>query len=144
VGPVTGTLAAVAFAFAVSACGGGSQTEAPEPALPAAVAGSLADKADEIASALESGDQCGAARHADELKDDVDAAVSAGQVPAALSGELERVATELQNGVNCEDKPKEEHGDKGGKKGHDKHNSTTTVGTTTVGTTTVGTSTEGN
>jgi hypothetical protein len=105
--------------------------------LPKAVANSLADKADEIASALEAGDQCGAARLADELKDGVEAAVSGGQVPAALSGELERTATELQNEVNCEEKPKEEHEDKGEKKGHDQHGDTTTLGTT------VGTSTEG-
>ena len=105
--------------------------------MPKAVASSLADKADAIASALEGGDQCAAAQLADELKDGVEAAVSGGQVPAALSGELERTATELQNEVNCEDKPKEEPEDKGEKKGLDKHDDTTTLGTT------VGTSTEG-
>jgi hypothetical protein len=147
VGRVAGTFAAALFlAIALVACGGSSQTEATEPALPAAIANSLADKADEIASALESGDQCGAARLADELKDGVEAAVAGGQVPAALSGELERTATELQNKVNCEEKPKEDHGDKGEKKGHDKNGDTTTFGTTdttTLGTATDGTSTEG-
>ena len=136
-GRSAGTLAALAFALALVACGGSAQTDAAEPALPAAVASSLADKADEIASALESGDQCGAARHADELKDGVDAAVSAGRVPTALRGELDRTATELQNEVNCEDKPKEEHGDEGKGKAHGKHDDTTTLGTT------LGTSTEG-
>ena len=105
--------------------------------MPGALAGSLADKADEIASALEDGDQCGAARLADELKEGIETAVSGGQVPAALRGELERTATDLQNEVNCEEKPKEEHEDEGEKKGHDKHGDTTTVGTT------LGTSTEG-
>ena len=142
-GRVAGTLAALSFAIALVACGGGSQTAAQEPALPAALAGSLADKADEIASALDGGDQCGAARLADELKDGVEAAISGGQVPAALRGELERTATELQNEVNCEEKPKEEHEDKGEKKGHDKQGETTTVGTTTEGTSTEATSTEG-
>jgi hypothetical protein len=138
VGRVAGTLAALSFAIALVACGGSSQTTAGQPALPKAVANSLADKADEIASALESGDQCGAARLADELKHGVEAAVSGGQVPAVLRGELERNATELQNEVNCEEKPKEEeHGDKGKKKGHDKNDGTTTLGTT------VGASTEG-
>jgi hypothetical protein len=141
VGRVAGTLAALCLAIALVACGGSSQTSAGEPALPSAVANPLADKADEIASALESGDECGAARLADELKDGVEAAVSGGQVPAALSGELERTATELQNEVNCEEKPKE-HRDKGEKKGHDNQDDTTTLGTT-VGTSTVGTSTEG-
>jgi hypothetical protein len=142
VGRVAGTLAALSFAIALVACGGGSQTAAEEPALPAALANSLADKADEIASALEGGDQCGAARLADELKDGVESAVSGGQVPAALRDELERTATELQNEVNCEEQAKEEHADKGEKKGHDKHGDTTTLGTT-LGTSTEGTSTEG-
>jgi hypothetical protein len=138
-GRVAGTLAALCLAITLVACGGSSQTSAGEPALPKAVANSLADKADEIASALEGGDQCGAARLADELKNGVEAAVSGGQVPAALRGELERTATELQNEVNCEEKPKkeEEHEHKGEKKGHDKNGDTTTLGTT------VGTSTEG-
>jgi hypothetical protein len=140
VGRVAGTLAALGVAVALVACGGSSQSAGGEPAVPKDVANSLADKADEIASALESGDQCGAARLADELKDGVEAAVSGGQVPAALSGELERTATALQNEVNCEEKPKEDHKGREEKKGHDKHDDTTTVGTTS---TTVGTSTEG-
>jgi hypothetical protein len=138
VGRVAGTLAALWLAITLVACGGSSQTAAGEPALPETVANSLADKADEIASALEGSDQCGAARLADELKHGVDEAISGGQVPAALTGELERTATELQNEVNCEDKPKEEpkHEDEGEKKGHDKQDDTTTVeGTTTEGTT---------
>jgi hypothetical protein len=143
VGRLAGTLAALACALTLVACGGSSQTEHREPALPGALASSLADKADEIASALESGEQCDAARLADELKDAVEAAVSSGQVPAALRGELERTATKLQNEVNCEEKPKEEHEDKGAKKGHDKHDDTTTLGTTTTTTTTTSTTTEG-
>ena len=141
-GRVVGTLAALCVAFTLVACGGGSQTTAEQPALPRAVASSLADKADEIASALENGDQCGAARLADELKDGVEAAVSDGRVPAALRDELERTATELQNEVNCEEKPKEEHeGEKKGeKKGHDKHDDMTTLGTTAA---TTSTTTEG-
>jgi hypothetical protein len=142
VGRVAGTLAALSLAIALVACGGDSQTAAGEPALPAALANSLADKADEIASALEGDDQCGAARLADELKDGVEAAVSRGQVPVALRGELERTATELQDEVNCEQKPKEEHGGTGEKKGHDEPGDTTTVGTT-LGTSTASTSTEG-
>lgn len=129
--------------MALVACGGSSQTAAGEPRLPAAIASSLADKADEIASALENGDQCGAARLADELKNSVEAAVSGGEIPVALRAELDRTTTKLQNEVNCEEKPKEEHGDEGEKKGHDKHGDTTTLGST-LGTSTLGTSTEGN
>jgi hypothetical protein len=136
---VAGTLAALCLAITLVGCGGSSQTAAGEPALPEAVANSLADKADEIASALEGGDQCGAARLADELKNGVDEAISGGQVPDALSGELERSATDLQNEVNCEGRPKEEdeHEGEGEKKGHDKHDDTTTLDTT------ASTSTEG-
>jgi hypothetical protein len=143
VGRLAGTLAALSCVLAPVACGGGTDTQAGESALPAAVASSLADKADQIASALESGDQCGAARLADELKDGVEAAVSSGQVPAALRGELERTATKLQNEVNCEEKPTKEGEDKGKKKGHDKHDDTTTLGATTTTTTTTTSTTEG-
>ena len=141
-GRVAGTLAALGLAVVLAACGGGSENEAERPALPGAVANSLADKADEIASALESGDQCGAARLADELKDGVEAAVSDGRVPAALRGELERTATKLQNELNCEQYPKEEHEEKGEKKGHEKHDDTTALGTTTTTTTTTATESE--
>jgi hypothetical protein len=125
------------LAVALVGCGSSSQTSAGEPALPRAVASSLAEKADEIASTLEGGDVCRAAQLADELKAGVEAAVSGGQIPAALRGELERTATDLQNEINCQEKPKEEHEDKGEKKGHDKLDDTTTLGTT------LGTSTEG-
>lgn len=124
-----GTLAAFSLAIALAGCGSSSETSTGQPALPRALANMLADKSDEIASALEGGDPCGAAHHADELKKAVDAAVSDGQVPAVFRGELERTATDLQNEVNCT----EEHGDKGKgeKKGHeDKHGETTTLGTT--------------
>jgi hypothetical protein len=126
-----GTLAALTLAIALAGCGSSSETPTGQTAaaLPRALANALADKSDEIASALEGRDTCGAAHHADELKDAVDAAISDGQVPAAFRAELERAATDLQNEVNCT----EEHGDEGHgeKKDHeDKHGETTTVGTT--------------
>ena len=135
-----GTLAALSLAIALAGCGSSSETSTGQQALPRAVASALADKSDEIASALEGGAVCGAAKHADELKDAVDAAISDGQVPAAFRGELERTTTDLQNEVNCT----EEQGDKdkGEKKGHeDKGGETTTLGTTTLGTTTISTTT---
>ena len=140
--PSAGTLAALTLAIVLAACGGGSDTTAAQAAaLPRGVADDLAAKSDEIADALDRGDQCGAAHHADELKDEVEAAVADGRVPAAYQGELERTATELQNAVNCDergkenkDKDKDQDQDqgKGKKKGHD---DTTTLGTT-VSTTT--------
>jgi hypothetical protein len=132
-----GTLAAFSLAIALAGCGSSSETSAGQPALSNALASALADKSDEIASALESGDVCGAAQKADELKAAVDEAISRGQVPAAFRGELERTATDLQNEVNCT----EEHEDKGKgqKKGHEnKGGETTTLGTTVSTTTTEG------
>jgi hypothetical protein len=138
--PSAGTLAALTLAIVLAACGGGSDTTARQAAaLPRAVADELAAKSDEIADALDRGDQCGAAHHADELKDEVEAAIADGRVPAAYQGELERTATELQNEVNCDEHGKENKDQdqdqdqgKGKKKGHD---DTTTLGTT-VSTTT--------
>jgi hypothetical protein len=123
-----GTLAAVSLAIALAGCGDSTRTSAQEQAVPRAVANDLAAKSDQIADALDSGDVCGAARLADQLKSAVEAAVSGGQVPPAFQHELERTATDLQNQVNCEDKKQDDKG-KGKKKGHDE-DETTTLGTT--------------
>jgi hypothetical protein len=131
--PRAGTLAALSLAIALAGCGGSSGTSAQEPALPRAVVNDLAGKSDEIADALDSGDVCGAAGLADQLKEAVEAAVSGGQVPPAFQDELEQTATDLQNEVNCEEKPKDKG--KGKKKGHD--DETTTLGTTVSTTTEV-------
>ena len=131
--PCAGTLAALSLAIALAGCGGSSGTSAQEAALPRAVANDLAGKSDEIADALDSGDVCGAAKLADQLKDAVDAAVSDGQVPPAFQDELEQTATDLQNEVNCEEKKHENKGKGKGKKGNG--DETTTLGTT-VSTTT--------
>ena len=121
------------LAIALVGCGGSTRTSAQEPALPRAVAKDLAAKSDQIADALDSGDVCGAASLADRLKDAVDAAVSSGRVPPAFQSELAQTATDLQNEVNCEEKPKDKG--KGKKKGHD--DETTTLGTTVSTTTEV-------
>jgi hypothetical protein len=142
---LAGTLAAVTLAMVLAACGGGggSNSTAERQSLPRSVADDLAGRSDQIADALEGGDVCGAAHLADELKDAVDAAVAGGRIPPAFQDELERTATELQNGVNCvedEKEPKDE--DKGKGKGHD---DSTTLGTTLSTSTeeTPSTSTEG-
>jgi hypothetical protein len=119
----------MSLAIALAGCGGSTGTSAQEPALPRAVANDLAAKSDQIAAALDSGDSCGAAQLADRLKEAVDAAVSAGQVPPAFQDELEQTATDLQNEVNCEDKKEEDKG-RGKKKGHGDETTTTMLGTT--------------
>jgi hypothetical protein len=127
---------AVTLAIALAACGGGTTSTSQAPALPRSVANELASKSDEIADALENGDQCGAAHHADELKERVDAAIADGRIPPAFQDELVGAATDLQNEVNCvEGSP--EHKDK--KKVHE---DTTTLGATTTLGTTISTTTE--
>jgi hypothetical protein len=124
----------VGTVIALTSCGGSSQSPASEPQLPSAIANDLAGKSDQIADALEGGDECSAAQLADELKSAVDAAIAGGQIPPAFQNELERVAIELQNNLSCHEE-KGEHGeDKGKKKGHD--DATTSTSTTTLSTTT--------
>jgi hypothetical protein len=132
---------ALGAALAPTSCGGSDQSSADAPKLPRALASDLADASEAIADALDAGDVCGAAGLADQLKDAVDAAVSAGQVPSELQGELQQAALDLQNGLNCPARPEEEEPEEGEnaqgkKKGHDE------TGTVTLGTTTLGTTTE--
>ena len=129
-----GTVAALSLAIALAGCGASTRTSAQEPALPRALANDLAERSDQIADALDSGDLCGAAGLADRLKDAVEAAVSGGQVPPDFQDELEQTATDLQNEINCEEKKEEDKG-KGKKKGQGEESTTTGQGTT-VSTTT--------
>jgi hypothetical protein len=124
-----GTVAALSLAIALAGCGDSTRTSAQEPALPRALANDLAERSDQIADALDSGDLCGAAGLADRLKDAVEAAVSGGQVPPAFQDELEQTATDLQNEINCEEKKEEDKG-KGKKKGQGEEPTTTGQGTT--------------
>ena len=93
-------LAALAAVLALAACGG-DEAGPTEPALPPTVAERLAAESDEIADKLDAGDTCAAARQADALKDEAQAAIQAGQVPAALQAELMTNIEELVNTVNC-------------------------------------------
>ena len=129
-------LIALGAALALAGCGGTS-TQAIQPRLPHGIAADLADRSEAIAAALDSGDTCQAAQLADELRDAVDSALAGGQVPAAFRGQLERTAADLQNEVNCTEKPKGHSKGKG--KHHDKNEeTTTTLGTTTSLSTTTG------
>jgi hypothetical protein len=127
------TLIALGVALALAGCGGGSEQSSDEQAIPRAVAADLAAKSEAIAAAYDSGDVCGAAELADDLKNALDDAIAGGEIPAAFQRELDENATELQSELKCPPAPEEEdHGenkgkDKGNKKGHD---DTTTVGIT--------------
>lgn len=129
-------LVSAACAVALSGCGDGSEQTSQQALLPRGLATDLAAKSEAIAGALDAGDECGAANLADELKDAVAAAISAGQVPDALQEDLESTAVDLQNSVNCPPPEKHDKGkgeDKGEKKGHD---DSTTEGAITLETTT--------
>ena len=137
-------LAAAGCALTLAGCGGGSEQTSSEPVIPAPVADDLAGQSEAIAASLEGGDVCGAAQQADVLNDAVNDAVAKGQIPSALQRELQNVASELVNNVNCEKPAKEEDEEKGNGngKGKDKDDEgdesvpTTTTTTTGVGTTT--------
>jgi hypothetical protein len=130
-------LAALALVLALAGCGGAtSSTESS--AIPSSVANRLAAQSESIAAAWEAGDHCGAAKQADDLKHAADAAIAAGEIPAAYQDDLAAAVVNLQNTANCDegDQGGEDEGDDHGKaKGHDKHDGET-VPTDTIGTTT--------
>lgn len=127
-GKVTAFWAAIALALTlgVTGCGsdGGSSTSLSRP-----TADRLAAVSDEIASDLDSGDTCGAAHRADDLK----TAVQAADLPDDVRTQVESAASQLVDEVNCpppvtttetQTKP-DEHGDEhrhGDEHGHgDEH-----------------------
>jgi hypothetical protein len=146
-----GAIAALALllVLALAACGGDDATQTgSQRAIPGSVADRLAAMSDSIASSWAAGDECGAARQADELRHATDEAISSGAIPVSYRDELEAAVTNLQNTANCpapapppapDDKgePKPKGGPKGedkDKKGHDKPGEgvATTTGTTTA------------
>jgi hypothetical protein len=133
-GRIATWLAAAGCALALAGCGGGSEATPSEPVIPARVADDLAAQSEEIAASLESGDRCGAARQADALNDSVNQAVTKGQIPQALQGELQNVVSELVNNVNCP-RPEEEEDEENGNgkvKGKGKNDDDDSVPTTTT------------
>lgn len=107
----TGTLRAAGLAIvlalaalALAACGsdgGGTTTASQPPAIPAETAGHLAKLSDRIASDLDSGDTCHAAHAADDLR----VAVDESQIPASMRPDIESVAGNLVDEVNCPPPP---------------------------------------
>jgi hypothetical protein len=97
-------LAAIGAVLALGACGGGD-ARPEEAALPPGVAERLAEQSDAIADKLDAGDTCGAAREADLLNDEAQAAIDAGDVPPAFQAELMSTVAELVDNVNCPQPP---------------------------------------
>jgi hypothetical protein len=130
-------LAALALVLALAGCGG-ARSSTESSAIPSSVANRLAAQSESIAAAWEAGDHCGAAKQADDLKHAADAAIAAGEIPAAYQDDLAAAVVNLQNTANCDEGDQggeDEGGDHGKAKGHDKHDGET-VPTDTIGTTT--------
>ncbi len=78
--------------------GGGAETErtAPGPRIERAAAERLAGLSDEVARRLETGDPCGAAEAAIQLRDGVTEAINAGAIPTIYLEDLSGLANELE------------------------------------------------
>ena len=97
-------LAAILLAAALSAAGCGSGSEqhaAPRPTLPPLVASALAARSDEVAAALEAGDDCRARTLAQQLQQETITAIEARRVPSAFQEELMSTATDLAARIAC-------------------------------------------
>ena len=87
-------------------------TQPAPPRIATAAAEQLAASSDAVADALDAGDVCLAAGRADELLDQVVAAIQAGDVPPRFQEDLTARANELVNTVNCpEPEPEQEKTD---------------------------------
>jgi hypothetical protein len=93
------------MALGVGACGSGDDSESAEPPPPISVATAkqLASLSEEIATDLDAGDTCTAAARADDLADAIDGA----KIDPTLRPQVEEVATDLVNQVNCPPPPPE-------------------------------------
>ena len=101
-------------ALATTGCGSGDDdgtTVAEPPRIPAQSAARLAGLSNRIAEELDAGDVCTAAQHADDLAN----AVERASLPDGFS-EVETVATDLVNQVNCPPPPEPEKKKKDEKK----------------------------
>jgi hypothetical protein len=100
------TLLALACACA-AACGGGgsaapSQQSPPRgPLITTSVADVLAAQADAVAASLDAHHDCAARTQARGLATAVDAAIAAGQIPAALQPQLQATSMALGAAIRC-------------------------------------------
>jgi hypothetical protein len=96
----------VLLAVGLAACGSGggdetTTTRAARPAVSRATADHLAKLSNRVASDLDAGETCSAAYAADVLK----AAVESSDLPATVRPDVDRVAGDLVNQVNCPPPP---------------------------------------
>src|SRR4051794_16470765 len=113
------TTAVVVVALALSACGSDDPAApaAVQPAVAPATADRLVKLSDRVASDLDAGDTCHAAHAADDLR----AAVQESDLPANLRPNVDAVAGDLVNQVNCPPPPPPPEPEKKPKKPKDEH-----------------------
>ncbi|HEU5280015.1 MAG TPA: hypothetical protein VFU26_14080 [Gaiellaceae bacterium] len=114
-------VAALAAALALAGCGSGSERRAaPQPRLAAPLAAALAARSDEVVQALEAGDSCTAAAHAQALQEAAISAINAGRIPGPLQEPLGSSVSDLVSRIHCVKKADEPR-DRGKHKGRGKH-----------------------
>ena len=91
---------ALVLVGAACGCGGGGTTPAP-PRLPHGLGVDLAARASAVEASLASGDECGAAAEAAQLREVVASAVAAGQVPERLRAPLSSSVDALAGEITC-------------------------------------------
>ncbi len=116
--------AALAAALCLAGCGSdGERDVAPPPTLPRQLAVTLADRSDELARVLDTGDDCRALTLAEQLRVQTIAAINTGRVPSVFQEPLLDRVNSLATRIRCvppapvDKKDKGDHG-KGKKKGH--------------------------
>jgi hypothetical protein len=110
-----------AVILAMPGCGdSGDGSEPAEPAvIPAKIASKLAQRSDEVATLVDTGNTCDAAHKADELLDEVETARD--EIPAKLRSELEDGAEKLVDTLSCPPPPEKKPKKPKPPKGHEEH-----------------------
>jgi hypothetical protein len=105
--------------LALAACGGGGEQKQPEPPrIQAAVAQPLAERSENVARLLDSGDRCSAAAEAAQLEREVIAAINDRAIPDLYLEDLGSVVHELVAQIPPCEAPPDDDDEKG--KGHGK------------------------
>jgi hypothetical protein len=104
------TLLALACACAAACGGGGSAASSQQsthrgPLISGPVADALAVQAKMVAASLDAGHGCAARTQARALAGAVDAAIAAGQIPAALQPQLRATTASLGAAISCTPPP---------------------------------------
>src|SRR5262245_20942981 len=112
--------AALAAALCLAGCGSdGKRDVAPPPTLPRQFAVALAERSDEVARVLDSGDECRALTLAAQLRQETIAAINTGRVPSVFQEPLLDRVNSLATRIQCVRPASERHEDNGNR-GHGK------------------------